>query len=91
MCAEEYTVQLNRDQFLEEGNMQDGTLDLTAEAVLDSNTFHSFLAHIRPTPDELKWTGIPWETDLWEARLRAAAANRPMFIWAINGNPLGCV
>lgn len=71
--------------------MPDRKTDLTAETPLSPNTFQAFLAHIKPRPDELRWTGIPWETDLWEARLKAAAVNRPMFIWAMNGNPLGCV
>ena len=71
--------------------MPNETIDLTAETPLNPNTFQTFLTRIKPGPDESKWTGIPWETDLWEARLKAAAVNRPMFIWAMNGNPLGCV
>ena len=46
---------------------------------------------IRSKPEEVRWTDIGWETDLWAARRRAAAAGRPLFIWAMNGNPLGCV
>jgi hypothetical protein len=65
--------------------------DLIAETPLNPETFRAFLTHIKSRPDELRWAGIPWETDLWEARLKAAAVNRPMFIWAMNGNPLGCV
>lgn len=64
---------------------------LTVETPLNPETFQTFLDHIKSRPDELKWTGIPWETDLWEARLKAAAVSRPLFIWAMNGNPLGCV
>ena len=26
---------------------------------------------IKPRPEERRWTQIPWETDLWEARRRA--------------------
>ena len=47
--------------------------------------------YIRPKPEELKWTAVPWEVDLWEARKKAAKMNRPIFIWAMNGNPLCCV
>lgn len=74
-----------------EVSMSDNRTALSAGAGLNPDTFSRFLDHIRPKPDELKWTGIPWETDLWEARRRAAAMNRPLFIWAMNGNPLGCV
>lgn len=55
------------------------------------DTMESLLSLIKSKPKELRWTEIGWETDLWTARRRAAAVNRPMFIWAMNGNPLGCV
>ena len=71
--------------------MPDIKTDLTAETPLNPDTFQAFLTHIKSRPEELRWTGIPWETDLWEARLKAAAVSRPLFIWAMNGNPLGCV
>ncbi len=54
-------------------------------------TMESLSSLIRSTPEEVRWTEIGWETDLWAARLRAAAVRRPLFIWAMNGNPLGCV
>lgn len=60
-------------------------------STLSQNIFSTLLATIRPAPEEQKWTAIPWETDLWQARRKAQAANLPMFIWAMNGNPLGCV
>lgn len=54
-------------------------------------TIESLLALIKSGPEEVRWTDIGWETDLWAARRRAAAVRRPLFIWAMNGNPLGCV
>jgi hypothetical protein len=47
-------------------------------------------ALIRPKPDEEKWTRIPWLTSLWEARQRAAAEGKPILLWEMDGNPLGC-
>jgi hypothetical protein len=41
-------------------------------------------------PDREAWQTVPWRTDLDTARREAAALQRPMFIWAMNGNPLGC-
>ena len=38
-----------------------------------------------------KWRSIDWIPDLWEARKVAAVKGRPLFIWAMNGDPLGCV
>lgn len=49
------------------------------------------LAAIKARPEELRWASIPWQTDLWEARRLAHATGKPLFMWAMNGNPLGCV
>ena len=41
--------------------------------------------------DELVWKeSIPWRTDLWEARREAAAAGKPIYLWEMDGHPLGC-
>lgn len=53
-------------------------------------SFHDTLRLIRPTPDELRWREIPWQTDIAAACRLAAAQERPIFLWAMNGNPLGC-
>ena len=58
---------------------------------LSSENFEDFSEFIKPSADELRWTSIPWETDLWEARRKASRAGLAMFVWAMNGNPLGCV
>lgn len=57
----------------------------------DAAEFERVHAAIGPRPEELKWTAIPWETDLWAARQRAREAGKPIFMWAMNGHPLGCV
>jgi len=59
-------------------------------APINPQEFFSLHTFIKPKPEELRWTEIPWEIDLWEARQKAGEQNRPMFIWAMNGNPLGC-
>ena len=48
-------------------------------------------ALVRPAAEELRWLDIPWRSALSPARLEAAAVGRPLFIWAMNGDPLGCV
>lgn len=45
---------------------------------------------IRPTPEEQRWREIPWQTDLREACRIASDTGKPIFLWAMNGNPLGC-
>jgi hypothetical protein len=65
--------------------------DAPQAAPIDPASFRQTLAFIRAKPDELKWASIPWQTDLWETRHLAREADKPIFMWAMNGNPLGCV
>ncbi len=60
-------------------------------APIDPADFTRLRDLIAARADEERWTAIPWETDLWVARRRAEEANKPIFMWAMNGNPLGCV
>lgn len=36
------------------------------------------------------WNSIPWQTSLLKAQQQAAKENKPLFIWSMDGNPLGC-
>jgi hypothetical protein len=53
----------------------------------DFQRLHSL---IKPHAGEEKWAQIPWLTSLWEARQRAAAEGKPILLWEMDGNPLGC-
>ena len=44
-----------------------------------------------PRPASEKWMEIPWLTDLWQARQKAAAEGKPILLWEMDGHPLGCV
>jgi hypothetical protein len=44
---------------------------------------------LQPDPSEV-WRSIPWKTNLLEAQQEAAQQGRPIFIWAMDGHPLGC-
>ncbi len=61
-----------------------------AVSAIDVHTFRNTLTYVLPHPDEVKWQEIPWQTDLWEARRLAVQQGKPIFLWAMNGNPLGC-
>ncbi len=37
------------------------------------------------------WERVPWSIDLLGAARRSAREGKPLFIWAMNGHPLGCV
>ena len=45
---------------------------------------------IAPSKSEQAWLQIPWETDLAAARRKAVAQSKPVFLWEMDGHPLGC-
>ncbi len=51
--------------------------------------FETLHALVKASPGEARWDEIGWTMSLWEARKRAAAEGKPLFVWAANGNPLG--
>jgi len=36
------------------------------------------------------WRTIPWKTSVLDAQAAAAREVKPIFIWAMDGHPLGC-
>lgn len=58
---------------------------------LDASTLPDLVAQVRPRPEEERWLRIPWVPSLHAGRLEALRRNPPIFLWAMNGNPLGCV
>ncbi len=57
------------------------------EQLLESEfqTLHSELA-----PKSEVWKTIPWHSDLLSAQRTAVEQKKPIFIWAMDGHPLGC-
>lgn len=48
--------------------------------------------HEMITPDtDAAWRTIPWETSVLAAQRAAVERGKPIFIWAMDGHPLGCV
>ena len=45
---------------------------------------------IQPTDTENSWLKINWRTNLWEARKEAAKSKKPIYLWEMDGHPLGC-
>ena len=68
------------------------TLDAKDPAVgsLTLEEFNKLHKEVRPPKDEV-WRTIPWKLSLLEAQLLAATEQRPIFLWAMAGNPLACV
>ena len=42
------------------------------------------------TPANKPWRQIPWKISLLDAQNEAAKTGKPIFIWAMDGHPLGC-
>jgi hypothetical protein len=61
-----------------------------ASEPLTDASFQQLHAKIGGATKAEKWTEIPWLTDLAEARKLAARDGKPIFMWAMNGHPLGC-
>lgn len=51
----------------------------------------SVIREILPSKEESAWLEIDWKTDLWEARKEAAQSGKPIYLWEMDGHPLGCV
>jgi hypothetical protein len=61
---------------------------LLAEELTEAR-FQELHAELQPAADE-PWRTIPWKIDLLEAQRAAAEQQKPIFIWAMDGHPLGC-
>lgn len=44
---------------------------------------------LEPGQEEV-WRTIPWKLSVLEAQREAATEDKPIFIWAMDGHPLGC-
>jgi hypothetical protein len=60
------------------------------QAVLSTPTLESKVASVLPTPQEERWLQIPWRTNLMRARSESQQAGKPLFLWIMDGHPLGC-
>jgi hypothetical protein len=65
-------------------------LALALTVALLGSTLDQKIASVAPQPDEDKWLTIPWRTNLMLARQESQQSGKPMFLWIMNGSPLGC-
>lgn len=74
-------------------NAKDKTAIISAiqsEALTDDQ-FDLLTHFIQPSNAEEKWRETAWIPSIHEGRKLGVAQNKPLFIWAMNGDPLGCV
>jgi hypothetical protein len=56
-----------------------------ADVKLTATTFTPLQKLIKPQPGESRWLEVPWLTDVHEARKKAAAEGKPLFIYSGGG------
>ena len=61
-----------------------------ASGPIGPDQFEKLRTLIKPQAEEDRWAGIPWLTDLWQARQLAARQGKPILLWEMDGHPLGC-
>jgi hypothetical protein len=56
---------------------------------LTANNYREWIEYIRPSGDESKWQEIAWRNKMMPAVEEAKKLDRPILLWAMNGNPCG--
>ena len=56
---------------------------------LDEAAFQKLHRELQPD-SKATWRTIPWKTSVLDAQAAAARTGKPIFIWAMDGHPLGC-
>jgi len=62
-----------------------GTLWSDEPAQVDDTRFDHLHAMIKPQQGESRWMEIDWYPSVWEARKKAAAEGKPLFLLAGSG------
>ena len=62
---------------------------VTQTPQLDDARFEALRRELSPDPTAT-WRTIPWRISLLAAQAEAAEQKKPLFIWAMDGHPLGC-
>lgn len=58
-------------------------------AELDESDFDLLQESLQPDSSEA-WRQIPWRISLLDGQRAAVEEEKPIFIWAMDGHPLGC-
>ena len=60
-----------------------------AKQKVDLDNFLDWISYIRPSDKEDEWKKIAWRNRLMPAVKEAKELDRPILLWAMNGNPCG--
>ena len=64
--------------------------DKYSDSIKILSTLDEKIARVVPGESENRWQTIPWHHDLLTAQLQARKLKKPIFLWLMDGNPLGC-
>ena len=62
---------------------------VTSALGLTEAEFQKLHRELQPNP-KATWRTISWKTSVLDAQAAAAREGKPIFIWAMDGHPLGC-
>ena len=65
-----------------------GAADARGGELTDAE-FRRLHDELAPDPSEA-WRTIPWKISVLDAQRVAAREGKPIFIWSMDGHPLGC-
>ena len=60
------------------------------DSIVSADTLEDRIAALLPRSEDESFLEIPWRTDLLAARREANRDSKPIFLWIMNGSPLGC-
>ena len=63
---------------------------LKAAAPIEKDDFEKLHQLMQPQKSELAWRQIQWHSTIWDARREAAKVGKPVYLWEMDGHPLGC-
>lgn len=61
-----------------------------AEPIESRASLDQRIAALLPKAQESRYLEISWRTDLMAARRESIREGKPIFLWIMNGSPLGC-
>lgn len=62
---------------------------LALSSALTTAEFDTLHQQLQPSGEEV-WRSIPWKISMLDAQAAAVREKKPIFIWAMDGHPLGC-
>lgn len=63
---------------------------LLAVIAIDGTELDKAVNSVLPSREEDAYLSIAWRQNLPAARAEAQEQNKPLFLWIMNGHPLGC-